>query len=100
MALMPEGSEDFVEGLFEFRQEALNDEEDHDFSSPGWYKEIPGLSDVNVDKKLITTQSDIFRIESEAKLYDSKSKTITVVQRTRDPESGKGICKILSWETE
>jgi general secretion pathway protein K len=100
MALTPLESEDLVEGLFEFRQEALNTEEDHDFSNTGWYKEIPGLSDVNINKKLITTQSDIFRIEAEAKLHDLKSKTIAVVQRVRSTESGKWSCKILSWKTD
>ena len=100
ISLMPLESEDLVEGLFEFRQEVLNSEEEHDFSNPGWYKEIPGFSDVNIDKKMITTQSDIFRIEAEAKLHDLKSKTTAVVQRTRDPESGKWLCKILSWKTD
>jgi general secretion pathway protein K len=100
MALTPLGSEDLVEGLFEFRQETLNNEEGHDFSNPGWYKEIPGLSDVNIDKKLITTQSDIFRIEAEAKLHDLKSKTIAIVQRVRSTESGKWSCKILGWKTD
>ena len=100
MALMPLENQDLVEGLFEFRQEALNNKEGHDFSKPGWYKEIPGLSDVNIDKKLITNQSDIFRIEAEAKLHDSQSKTIAVVQRVQNTESGKWSCKILSWKTE
>jgi general secretion pathway protein K len=100
MALMPLESEDLVEGLFEFRQEALNNEEGHDFSNPGWYKEIPGFSDVNINKKLITTQSDIFRIEAEAKLHDLKLKAIAVIQRVRSIESGKWSCKILSWNTE
>jgi general secretion pathway protein K len=100
MALMPLESEDLVKGLVEFRQEAPNKEEDHDFSKPGWYKEIPGLSDVNINKKLLTTQSDIFRIEAEAKLHDLKSITIAVVQRIRSTESGKWSCKILSWKTE
>ena len=100
MALMPLESENLVEGLFEFRQETLNKEEDHDFSNPGWYKEIPGLSDVNINQKLLTTQSDIFRIEAEGKLHDLKSKTIAVVQRVRSTESGKWSCKILSWKTE
>jgi general secretion pathway protein K len=95
MSLMPLESEDLVEGLVEFRQEALNKKEDHDFSNPGWYKEIPGLSDVNINQKLLTTQSDIFRIEAEAKLHDLKSITIAVVQRIRSTES-----EILSWKTE
>jgi general secretion pathway protein K len=100
MALVPLENEDLVEGLFEFRQEVLNNKEDHDFSNPEWYKEIPGLSDININKKLVTNQSDIFRIEAEAKLHDLKSKTITVVQRVRSTESGKWSCKILSWKTE
>jgi general secretion pathway protein K len=100
MALMPSENQDLVEGLLEFRQEVLNNEEGHDFSNPGWYKEIPGLSDVNINKKLITNQSDIFRIETEAKLHEVKSKTNAVVQRVRSSESGKWSCKILSWKTE
>lgn len=100
MALTPLESQDLVEGLFEFRQEALNSEEGHDFSNPGWYKEIPGFSEANINQKLITTQSDIFRIEAEAKLHDLKSKTIAVVQRARNSESGKWMCKILSWKTD
>ena len=100
MALMPSENQDLVEGLFEFRQEVLNNEEGHDFSNPGWYKDIPGFSDVNIPKKLITNKSDIFRIETEAKLHDVKSKTIAVVQRVRSSESGKWSCKILSWKTE
>lgn len=99
-ALMPLESQDLVEALVEFRQEVISDEESHDFSSPGWYKEIAGFSDVNINQKLITTTSDIFRIESEATLHDLKLKATAVVQRIRDPKTGKWTCKILSWKTE
>ncbi len=99
VALMPLESEDLVKGLFEFRQEALNNKEGHDFSSPGWYKDIPGFSDANINKELITTSSDIFRIESEAKLHDLKLKTIAVIRRVQGTKTGKWSCKILSWQT-
>jgi general secretion pathway protein K len=100
VALMPLESQDLVEALVEFRQEVITDEGSHDFSSPGWYKEIPGFSDVNINQNLITTTSDIFRIESEATLHDLKLKTIAVVQRIRDTKTGKWTCKTLSWKTD
>ena len=100
VALMPLESQDLVEALVEFRQEVITDEESHDFSSPGWYKEIPGFSDVNINQKLITTTSDIFRIESEATLHEFKLKTTAVVQRIRDTKTGKWTCKTLSWKTD
>jgi general secretion pathway protein K len=99
-ALMPEGSEDLVEGLMEFRQQAMEDKESHDFSSPGWYKEIPGFSDINLNPNLITSVSDIFRIEAEASLHDNKLKTTAVVQRVQGAKTGKWSCKILSWKKE
>ena len=99
-ALMPEGSEDLVETILDFRQQAMEDKESHDFSSPGWYKEIPGFSDINLNSNLITTSSDIFRIEAEAKLHDTHQKTVSVVQRIQRPETGKWRCKVLSWETD
>jgi general secretion pathway protein K len=34
-ALMPEGSEDLIETMLDFRQQAMEDKESHDFSSPG-----------------------------------------------------------------
>ncbi|UCE55294.1 MAG: general secretion pathway protein GspK [Desulfobacterales bacterium] len=99
-ALMPIGSEDRAEALIEYRQEAIESEERPDFSNPGWYKEIPEFGDVNINPKLIITSSDIFRIESEATLYDLKLKTTAVVQRIRDTKTGKWTCKTLSWKTD
>ncbi len=96
-ALMPEGSEDLVETMLDFRQQAMEDKESHDFSSPGWYKEIPGFADINLNSNLITTSSDIFRIEAQATLHDTKLKTTTIVQRVQGSKTGKWSCKILSW---
>ncbi len=96
-ALMPEGSEDLVETMLDFRQQAMEDKESHDFSSPGWYKEIPGFGDINLNSNLITTSSDIFRIEAQATLHDTKLKTTTIVQRVQGSKTGKWSCKILSW---
>jgi hypothetical protein len=49
------------------------------------------------NSNLITTSSDIFRIEAEATLHDTKLKTTTIVQRVQGSKTGKWSCKILSW---
>jgi general secretion pathway protein K len=98
-ALMPLESEDLITALLEFRQAAIDDKEGYDFTNPGWYKDIPGFGDINLNTNLITTSSDIFRIESEATLHDTKLKIIAVVQRVKQAKTGKWTCKILSWKT-
>ncbi len=98
-ALLPLENQDLIEALKEFRQSVLEGEEGHDFSNPGWYKEIPGFSDINLNTNLITVSSDIFSIESEATLHDQKLMTTAVVQRVKNAKTGKWTCKILSWKT-
>jgi general secretion pathway protein K len=100
VALFPVESEEIVSAMYEYRQAALENKETHDFSNPAWYKEIPGFSDVTINPELITTSSDLFRIESQAGFNDTKMTTTAVVQRTRDAKSGKWYCKVLSWETK
>ena len=98
-ALVSIENQDLIEALNDFRQAALDGEEEYDFSNPGWYKEIPGFGDINLNTNLITISSDIFSIESEATLHDKKLRTTAVVQRVKDPKTGKWYCKILSWKT-
>jgi general secretion pathway protein K len=98
-ALMPSESEELVQALYEFRQEALSTEETHDFSNPSWYKEIPGFSGVRLDPNLITTSSDLFRIESTAVLHDAQMTATAVVQRAKTA-GGKWTCQVLNWETK
>ena len=46
----------------------VDDQYVHDLSNPDWYKEVPGLSDVEIAPELITTSSDIYRITATAQL--------------------------------
>ena len=98
-ALLPLENQDLIDALKDFREAALETEESPDFSNPGWYKEIPGFGDINLNTNLITVSSDIFRIESEAKLQDQTLMTTAVVERVKDAKTGKWYCKILSWKT-
>ena len=72
----------------------------HDISAPTWYKEVPGLSGVEIDPDLITVSSDIYRIVALAALDEMKVELTAVVQREQQQKTGKWICRILSWEAE
>jgi general secretion pathway protein K len=98
-ALLGVENEDAVQTLYDFRQEIGAGKDVNDISSTKWYKEIPGLGDIAMDPRLITTSSDVFRIESEATIENIKSHVTAVVQRIQTPQSGKWKCKILSWQT-
>jgi general secretion pathway protein K len=97
-ALLGIENAEVAQTLYDFRQEIEAGKDINDISSTKWYKEIPGLGDIAMDPKLITTSSDVFRIESEAALDNIKSYVTAIVQRIQTPQSGKWTCKVLSWQ--
>jgi general secretion pathway protein K len=99
-ALLGLENKEMAQALSELRQEVTADKDNHDFSNPQWYKEIPGFGDVTVNANLITTSSDVFRVKSEAAINETKTSVTAVVQRVQSPESHKWICQVLSWSTE
>jgi general secretion pathway protein K len=100
VALMPSENPELAAALYDFRQQAATDKSAPDFSNPTWYKNIVGFGDLNLDTKLLTTASDIFRIVSVAKVNDSGLTATAVVERQKNEKSGKWTCKILSWNTQ
>jgi general secretion pathway protein K len=100
VAMLPSENADLAQAFLELRQEAAGDQDARDFSNPEWYKNISGLAGIQLDRNLITTASDSFRIISTASLNDHKLTTTSVVQRVKNEKTGKWTCKILSWETE
>jgi general secretion pathway protein K len=100
VALMPSENPELAAAFYDLRQQAVTDKKTPDFSNPTWYKNIAGLGDVNLDTKLLTTASDIFRIVSEAKVNDSVLTATVIVERQKNEKSGKWTCKILSWHTQ
>ena len=99
-ALLPPGEEGLAEVIYEYRQEVSDDVYIHDLAKPNWYKNVPGLSDVEIDPGLITTSSDIFRIESIAKLNKMKTAITAVIKREKSGETGKWSCRVLHWQVE
>jgi len=69
----------------------------NDLSQPTWYKNVVGLKDLDIDPALITTQSDIYRIESTAHLRLFSQRIIAVVQRKDVFQNSQNQYKVLRW---
>jgi len=97
LALLPPEYADLAETLAEIRQEMASGNELYDFSNPAWYKNLPGLSDVKLDKRLVGTASDVFRVEATAGDGNATVTITAVIERIKDAETGKWSCRILEW---
>ena len=100
VAMLPSGNEDLAQAIYEFRMETSDSVYIHDISSPTWYKNVPGVADIKIDPKLITTSSDFFRIESTAQLKEMKIKITAVVKRESNTNTGQWECNVLRWEID
>jgi len=100
VAMLPSGNEDLAQAIYEYRMETSGSVYTHDLSNPTWYKNVPGVGDIQIDSNLITTSSDFFRIESTAKLKEMKITIIAVVKRVNNTKTGRWECDVLRWEIE
>ena len=99
-AMLPSGNPELAQAIYDYRLETSDSKYIHNLSSTSWYKEVPGLSDVEIDPKIVTTTSDFFRIESLASLNEIKMNITAIIKRERNKKTGKWECKVLSWQTE
>lgn len=103
-AMLPEGLEALAEQIHDHRSEKTGDRYVNDITDPSWYTRVPGFSilagdDLKAFQDLVTTASDLFRIESTAELRGAQLVAEAVVERIQDRETGKWKCKILQWQT-
>ncbi len=100
MALLPadQDIEALAQAIYDYRAEMSEENYVNDLTSPTWYKKADGLNNITINPQLITTSSDLFRIETIASQHDVVKKVIAVVERVKDKKSGEHICRILSWE--
>ncbi|MFW6010915.1 MAG: general secretion pathway protein GspK [Desulfosalsimonas sp.] len=96
-ALLPEGHEFLAEEIADYREAGADGEYVNDLKDPGWYKNVPGLADVDIKDELIRTKSDLFRIRCRAEKNGNRLAATVLVQRQQEEESGKWECKILKW---
>jgi len=98
MTLLPEETQDLALAIHEYRLEKSEETFAHDLSDANWYKNVPGAGDLDIAPELITTSSDLFRVEASASLNDQKLTATVVVQREKDSETGRFRCRVLSWD--
>lgn len=97
-ALLPAESEDLVEALDELRREIVSGKQTVDVNDPNWFRQVPGLAELKLDPKLITTSSDLFRVQSTAAVADATTTVTAVLERVQASSTGKWTCRILDWQ--
>lgn len=99
-ALLPPESDDFAQALIDYREEVSEDNYKNDLTNIGWYKNVPGFSDIELDTDLISVSSSIFRVESNASLNGINHSIVAVLQRQKNEKTGKWECKTLNWQAD
>lgn len=97
-ALLPAGQEFLSSEIVAYREERAGGDFVHDLAAANWYKNVPGMGDVEIDSDLITTQSDLFRIECTAKKNGVQMAATVVVTRQKAEKTGKWQCRVLNWK--
>ncbi len=87
--LFPGIDDEAVESMVEYRLDKEND-----LKNPKWYKNVHGMSHMNIDPGLVTTTSTYFEIRSQGLKGEMKKMVTAMVKR------GEGTVKILSWKIE
>jgi general secretion pathway protein K len=98
-ALLPIPDQGLARSIYDYRKEAAGSKYAHALLDTKWYRNAPGCGDLRIDPDLITTSSDVFRIESTADLRGAKTTAIAVILREKDEKTGKWTCKVLSWNS-
>ena len=76
------------------RMDEYRREEGNDLSNPQWYKQVPGMADVEISSGLITVRSNYFKIISTGKTKNMSQSINGVVMR-----SGQGV-QIIKWRQD
>ncbi|MBS3754715.1 MAG: general secretion pathway protein GspK [Desulfobacterales bacterium] len=97
-ALLPAGQEFLASEVTAYREELAGGQFVHDLAAPNWYKNVPGMGDVEIDSDLITTQSDLFRLECTAKKNGVQMAATVLVTREKAEKTGKWQCRVLNWK--
>jgi general secretion pathway protein K len=78
------------------KMDAYRRNKDNDLTHASWYQKIPGLADIPIDSRLITTTSSFFRIVSTGRLHQMSQTVSGVIVRGADRKKAK----LLSWKIE
>jgi general secretion pathway protein K len=76
------------------RMDEYRRDEGNDLSNSQWYKQVPGMADVEISSGLITVRSNYFKIISTGKTKNMSQSISGVVKR-----SGQGV-QIIKWRQD
>ena len=99
-ALLPPETSDLAEALADYRVAKADETYTHTIADTGWYKNVPGAGGITINPDLIAVSSDLFRIVSTATSNERTATVNAVVQRVKEKETGRWICKTLMWQAE
>jgi general secretion pathway protein K len=99
-ALLPSENSDLAEALADYRVAKADETYTHTITNAGWYKNVPGAGGITINPDLITVSSDLFRIVSTATRNERTATVNVVIQRVKEQDTGRWICKILMWQAE
>jgi general secretion pathway protein K len=99
-ALLPAENADLAEALADFRVAKADDTYINPITNAQWYKNVPGAAGATINPDLITLSSDLFRIVATAKRNQRSHRVAAVVQRVKEQDTGRWICKTLIWQAE
>mgnify|MGYP006286108205 CR=1 FL=1 len=80
-ALLPTGLEFLAQEMAAFRKETSGGEYLYDLTDPTWYRQVPGMGDVEIDASLLAVKSDLFRIRCRARHNQSYMAARLIVGR-------------------
>ncbi|WP_332309014.1 general secretion pathway protein GspK [Desulfosalsimonas propionicica] len=98
-ALLPTGLEFLAPEMAAFRKESSGGEYLYDLTDPTWYRQVPGMGEVEIDTSLVAVKSDLFRIRCKAR-HNQSSMAARVIVRREQKKSGKWKCRVLRWQYE
>lgn len=98
-ALLPAGLEFVAPEMAAFRKETSGGEYLYDLTGPTWYRQVPGMGDVEIDESLVAVKSDLFRIRCQAR-ENQTSMAAEVIVRREQKKSGGWKCRVLRWQYE
>jgi general secretion pathway protein K len=99
-ALLPAENADLAEALADYRVAKADETYVNKIDTAQWYTQVPGAGGIAIDANLITASSDLFRIVATATRNQRTTTANVVVQREKEEETGRWICKTLIWQAE
>ena len=99
-AILPLESAEFAPMLIEYRESKTGTQFNNDLTQPNWYKNVPGLAEVDLNENIITVSSQIFRISATATINNISLTTTAIVQRDKPSTTASWRCNVLNWQHE